>query len=119
MTDDTKDSWEEWMDNPLMTDQVEGFTFVEEPKFFTQTRQPFGRWDFFGTPRDDRDEVTRHQAYHINNDPDDPVRVLKRVVTWTVDEVPGDGEGQTPTAHILARNDEIQKRIDENTQPSA
>jgi len=118
MTDNGKpDDWEPWMDNPLLVDQLEGFTYEESPMYITQTRQPYGGWESFGTSRPERDEVTVHQAYHLNNRPEDPVRVLKKVVIWTVDEVPGTGEGQTDPQIILARNDEITKRVlDEKKQ---
>lgn len=117
MTDTSEPQWDGWMDNPLMTDQVEGFTWEEPALYTTQTKRPYGGWESFGTPRHDRDEVTVHQAYHINKTPDEPVRVLKRITIWTVDEVPGDGDGQTAAQEILARNEQItQRRLTKGTE---
>lgn len=110
-----------WMKYPLMTDQPEGAVIENDPEYVLQTRQPYGGWEPFSSPREDRDEVTRIQAYHLNKDPEDMnVRVLKKVVTWTVDEVPGRSEGQTPPEEILARNEEITDRLlkQGNQQPA-
>ncbi len=104
----------------LMTDQVEGFEAEGEPLWVMQTKLPDGRWVVDNSPRTDRDEVTRIQAFHLNKDINDHnLRVLKRAVVLIVDEVPGHGEGQTPPEQILARNEEITKRLlaeEENTQ---
>lgn len=108
---DKPEDWEPWMDNPLMVDQKEGFTFEEPPLYVMQTKQPYGGWEPFHTARQNRDEVTVHQAYHLNNGPEQPVRVLSKRVIWTVDEVPGHGEGQTPPEEILARNEQITRRL--------
>jgi hypothetical protein len=121
MTDTEKPGgWEPWMDNPLMLDQEQGFTYEEPARYHMQVKQPYGGWEPFTTPRENRDEVTRIQAFHLDKDPDDHnLRVWKRVVVWTLDEVPGRGEGQTPPEEILARNEEATKRLieaEENTQ---
>lgn len=113
MTDtDTPDGgWESWMDNPLMTDQQEGFEITEPPLHQMQVRQPDGSWMLFNSPRRDREEVTRIQASHLAKDPDDlDLRVLTKRVIWTVDEVPGHGEGKTPPEEIIARNEAATKR---------
>lgn len=107
----------------LMTDQAEGFEAEGELLWVMQTKLPDGRWVIDNTPRQSRDEVTRIQAFHLNKDFDDhTLRVLKRTIVWTVDEVPGYGDGQTPPEHILARNEEITRRLlteEESTQQSA
>lgn len=124
MTDVAEPGWEAWMDKPLTVDQPEGVEATEPDTFQMQVRESGGMWRPLGTPRADRDEVTRLQAYYINKDSengedgeDGKVRVLRRRVVWIVDEVPGDGEGQTPASAILARNDQItQDRFAEHTR---
>lgn len=104
--------WEPWMDNPLMVDQREGFELFDPPTYHLQVKQPYGGWEPFTTPRQDREEVTRIQAFHLNRNPaDQGLRVLTRHVIWTVTEVPGHGEGQTPPEEIIARNDETTQRL--------
>jgi hypothetical protein len=106
------DSTETWPSNPLMVDQPEGFTREDPPLFVMQMRQPDGTWEIFNSPRTNRDEVTRIQAYHLTVNPHDTtVRVLKKVEAWVVEEVPGYAEGQTPPEEILARNEEITNRL--------
>jgi len=115
MPDTPEPAREAWMDRPFMVDQAEGTEIVEDDVFQMQVQQPYGGWEPLGALRTDRDEVTRLQAYYLNEDakgePDGKVRVLRRSVVWTVDEVPGDGEGQTPASDILARNDMIIQRL--------
>lgn len=111
MPDTGEPQWEEWMDNPLLVDQPEGVEVVNPATWQMQLKQPNGSWAPLNNARNDRDEVTRIQAYYLSKEPDPPVRILKRVVTWTVDEVPGDGEGQTPAAEILTRNEAITQRV--------
>lgn len=97
---------EPWRGNPLQIDQPEGTVVESEPVWVMQIRQPYGGWDPFSNPRQDRDEVTRIQAFHLNKDENDlDLRVWKKVVIWTLDEVPGHNEGQTPPAEIIARNE--------------
>lgn len=114
------DSEELWRQNPMAVDQPQGLVIENDPVYVMQTRQPDGRWTQWGAPSDDRDKITSIQAYHLNDDPEDTgLRVWKRAVTWTLDEVPGDSDGQTPTAEILARNEENTKRLlEENKQPT-
>lgn len=96
---------EKLLDHPMASDQPEGTRHVEEPSYLMQVKQD-GRWIPFLTPSTDRDKVTRTQAFHLNKDPHDVgLRVWKREVIWTLDEVPGHGEGQTPPEEIIARND--------------
>jgi ABC-type proline/glycine betaine transport system substrate-binding protein len=106
MTDTEKpEDWEPWMDNPLQVDQETGTVIHVAPKYVMQDRQPSGAWQDWDHPRTDRDEVTSIQAFHLNKDPDDDgLRVWRCDVTWTLDEVPGHGPGQTPPSEILARN---------------
>lgn len=113
MTDTSNsEGWEPWMDNPLMLDQEQGFSLEEPVLYKLQVRQPYGGWEPFTTPRENREEVTRIQAFHLNKNPDDwAVRVIAKRVVWTVEEVPGDGEGQTPPEEILARNEETTRRL--------
>lgn len=109
--DEKPEGWEEWMDNPLCIDQPEGAEIVEAPIYQMQIKQPYGQWMPYSNPRRDRDEVTSIQAFHHTKHPDEPgLRVLKGVLTWTVDEVPGDGDSQTPAAEIVTRNEQIMKR---------
>jgi hypothetical protein len=111
---DAQDGWEEWMDNPLAIDNPEGTTVADPETWHMQLREPGGKWVAFNTPRTDRDEVTRIQAFHLNDNPGDTnLRVWKRQVSWVLDEVPGDGDGQTPTADIIARNEENTKLLAE------
>lgn len=106
------DETEPWKNNPRMVDQDEGFVFEEPPLYIMQTKQPYGGWEPFTTPRDNRDEVTRIQAFHLAKDiTDTGLRVWKKTVVWTLDEVPGTGEGQTPPEEIVARNDENTARL--------
>lgn len=124
MADTLKPTWEGWTDNPLMIDQPEGTEVVEPETFQMQIQQPYGGWEPLSNPRTDRDEVTRLQAFYLTKDkdgqPEGKVRVLRRCVTWTVDEVPGDGDGETPAATILARNDKNTERLlTEGNQPPA
>jgi hypothetical protein len=103
---------EPWMNNPLMVDQPEGATVEDPPLYIVQTKQPYGGWEEFITPRSDRDEVTRIQAFHLRKDPKDTgLRVWRRDVVWTLDEVPGHGEGQTPPEEILARNEQVTQTL--------
>lgn len=106
------DTTDAWNNKPLMTDQPEGFVCEETPLYILQTKQPEGSWEPHNTPREDRDEVTRIQAYYLTKDINDlGVRVLKRTVVWEVVEVPGYGADQTPPEEIMARNEEITKRL--------
>lgn len=109
--------WEAWMDNPLAVDQTEGAEITEPDTYHMQIRSG-DMWMPFSNPRTDRDEVTTIQAFHLNKHPDEPgIRVFTRRVIWILDEVPGDGTGQTPREEILARNKEIeQRRNAEQTQ---
>lgn len=115
------EAWEEWMDNPLAIDQLQGHTVREDPLYVMQARQTDARWVDFNTPRQDRDEVTRIQAQYLTKDPQDTgLRVWKREVIWTLDEVPGTELGQTPPGQILARNIENTNRLlaEESQQPT-
>lgn len=106
------DAAEPWKNKPLMVDQPEGFTCEETPVYVLQSKQPYGGWEPLNTPREDRDEVTRIQAYYLNKDFNDlGVRVIERKVIWTVIEVPGYGEGQTPPEEIVARNEKITRLL--------
>lgn len=106
------DTAEPWQNKPLMVDQPEGFVCEETPLYVLQTKQPEGNWEPHNTPREDRDEVTRIQAYYLNEDINDlGVRVLRRTVVWVVDEVPGYGDGRTPPEEIVARNERITKLL--------
>lgn len=112
---------EPWMSNPMMIDQSEGFTFTDEVVYQMQVQRPNGQWVQFNSERRDRDEVTRIQADDMRRRPDEtPLRVWKREVVWTMEEVPGYGYGKTAPEEILARNEEITKRLldTENKQQS-
>lgn len=115
MTETSEPVRQDWMDMPLMVDHQEGVEVVEPETFQMQVEQLDGSWMPLGSPRSDRDEVTRIQAYYLNHEKDGEsdgrVRVLRRIVTWTVDEVPGDGTGQTPASEILARNERLRTRL--------
>lgn len=115
MTETGEPARQDWMDMPLMVDQPEGVDVVEPETFHMQVQQPDGSWMPLGSVRSDRDEVTRIQAYYLNRekdgDSDGRVRVLRRIVTWTVDEVPGDKTGQTSAKEILARNERLTERL--------
>ena len=105
--------WEPWMDNPLMLDQPEGFVHEEPAKYFMQVKQPYGAWEPFNSPREKRGEVTRIQAFHLNKGPEGAhLRVWTRRIVWTLDEVPGHGESQTPPEEIIARNEANTKQND-------
>lgn len=123
MTDiDKTEAWEELMKNPLAIDQPVGTEVTDAEVYRMQVRQPDGTWMPFDVIRTDRDVVTRIQAFHLGNDPEDTgLRVWKGVMTWTLEEAPGRGEGQTPPEEILARNEENTKRLldkEENQQPT-
>jgi hypothetical protein len=70
-----------------------------------------GNWINWINPRADRDEVTRIQVSRARNYPDEKRRVIgERRLLW-VDEVEGDGEGETSKEALIARNEESTKRL--------
>jgi hypothetical protein len=119
-TSEPEGGWEPWMDNPFAIEQPERTVLLDVTSYQMQSRQSDGSWEPFNNPRTDRDEITMIQAFHLNKDPEDRgLRVLRKQVIWTVDEVPGRGEGQTPPEVIIARNEENKKKLTaEDEQPN-
>jgi hypothetical protein len=109
-----------WKNDPLKIDQLQGYVIETEPVYVMQTKLSHGAWVQSTNERVDRDEVTRIQAYHLAKDPDDTdLRVWRKVTVWTLDEVPGYGEGQTPPGEILARNEANTSRLAQENRQSA
>jgi hypothetical protein len=74
--------------------------------------QEDGRWTGpWGGVKSDRDEMTRVQAFRAKEDPKEKRRVIRRMILDFVDEVEGDGEGETSRTELLARNDENTARL--------
>lgn len=107
-------------DNPVLADQEEGFTVEFDPLYVMQIKQPHGGWEQFNSARENRDEVTGIQAFHLVKNPEEtPLRVWKRVTTLTLVEAPGHGEGHTHPDRVLDRNAEIVKRNTRQTPAQA
>lgn len=88
-----------------------GALVYEQTVFYMQIPDETGRWEEWDARRTDRDELTRVQADRARRFPQEKRRVLRRVIQLWVDEVEGDGEGETGRDELLARNEEITARL--------
>lgn len=100
---------------PLMQrDHEPGALISESEVFAMQVKDPEdGRWYEFLMPCEDRDQLTRIQVHRLH-DPQHPGerrRILRRVVQIWVEEVEGDGEGETSAEALIARNDANTERL--------
>lgn len=84
-----------------------GALIDEATKYVMQIRQDEdGRWTQFLGAYEDRDDMTRIQAYRLL-DVDlkgEKRRILRHVHQIFVDEIEGDGEGETSAEELIARN---------------
>lgn len=107
---------------PVMQRDYAPGTVIEERTLFSmQTQHEDGRWMDFLTPREDRDEMTRIQTHRLldADHKGERRRILRRVTWIIVDEVEGDGEGETSAEMLIARNAENTERLlKEDQQPA-
>jgi hypothetical protein len=77
-----------------------------------------GLWLRFDAGRVDRDEMTMVQAYRAERHPGEKRRVLRfeSITRVYVDEIEGDGDGETSKAELLARNEAATKKRLEQEQ---
>ena len=83
---------------------------VERIVHILQIQDEDGQFRDFLTPRADRDEITMIQVHRAKEYPEERRRVLTKATYIWVDEVEGDGEGETSREDLFARNDENTKR---------
>lgn len=77
-----------------------------------QIQDEEGRWiGPFGGIKSDRAEMTRVQLDRERRWPSEKRRILKHELHITVDEVEGDGEGETSHADLMARNEQDTARL--------
>jgi hypothetical protein len=88
-----------------------GALVEQEDTFYIQYQDEEGRWIHLGGMDDDRDRLTRTQAYRVKEYPEEKRRVIRHVTQTWIEEVEGDGEGETSQDALLARNEETTKRI--------
>ncbi len=91
-----------------------GALISEAESFCMQIQDEEGRWmGPFGGIKTDRAEMTRVQAYRAQHPmfEGEKRRIVRRVLLTWVDEVEGDGEGETSRDALLARNDETTARL--------
>lgn len=102
-------------------DHVPGTVITEWTLYVLQTQREDGRWMEFLTPREDRDEMTRIQTHRLldADHKGERRRVLRRVTQIIVDEVEGDGEGETSAEMLIARNTENTERLIKKDQQPA
>lgn len=92
---------------PLMQrDHAPGALVEEHTLYVLQYRDEEGRWMEFLTPDDDRDKMTRIQAHRLldTEHHGEKRRVMRRTTQIWVDEVEGDGPGETCAEELLERN---------------
>lgn len=93
-------------------DYHSGALIEENTSYVIQVQEEEGRWmGPFGGVKSDRDEMTRVQAFRAQEHPEEKRRIIRRVVLTFVDEVEGDGEGETSKTELLARNEENTARL--------
>lgn len=79
-------------------------------------------WHPNGATISDRDRMTLTQAYVHELKPGEKQRVLRIVVRTYIDEVIGDGAGETSGSDLLARNEQVTEALKSSEnwrQPSA
>lgn len=92
-------------------DYPTGALIDERITFYIQARDDEGRWMPLGGVDDDRDRLTRTQAFRAQEHPSENRRVVRHVLQSWVEEVEGDGEDETSKTALLARNDENTARL--------
>lgn len=93
---------------PADHDRVPNELVEQKEVFQLQVRDEEGQpWIDFGTPLADRDRMTTIQAFRITAYPTEKQRVVCHVVQTVVDEVIGDGPGETCVADLMARNEQV------------
>lgn len=77
-----------------------------------------GNWLTFDSSKADRDTVTRSQAFGLRKNPKERQRVFRHVTETYVEEIVGEGEGETRPEAVLARNEEnTQRLLNKDQQP--
>lgn len=101
-------------------DYAPGEVIDEHIDFILQIQDEEGRWMGFLTPREDRDEMTRIQTHRLLDvqHKGERRRVLRRVTQLIVDEVEGDGEGETNAETLIATNAANTERLLQKDQPA-
>lgn len=92
---------------PIMQRDYPAGTLVDEQHLYVmQYKDEDGRWIPFLSDTEDRDAMTRIQAYRLldTDHAGEKRRVMHRVIQVWVDEVEGEGEGETSAEALLARN---------------
>lgn len=93
-------------------DYPAGALVFENVSYVLNYREEDGRWiGPLGSHKEDRDEMTRVQAFRADKHPDEKRRVIRRVEQLWVDEIEGDGEGETSAAELAARNKKNTDRL--------
>jgi len=87
--------------------------------FQFQFQDEDGNWLTLDSSKADRDVVTRSQASGLRKNPKERQRILTHVIETYVDEIVGDGEGETSPDAVLARNEEITQRLLEQEKNSS
>lgn len=97
----------------MQRDHEPGVTVEERLLYGLQIQEDTGRWLDFLTPREDRDEMTRIQAHRLQDPKHDGERqrVLILATYVIVDEVVGDGEGETTAQQVIDRNTANTERL--------
>lgn len=102
MADDDQSEWPAGQ-----RDYPPGALMWEEVTYVLNTQEPGDRWmGPVGANKRDRDEMTRVQAFRADKYPDEKRRVIRVVEQYWVDEIEGDGEGETSRDELFARNQE-------------
>lgn len=109
MTEDIKDDQASWPAE--QRDYVPGEVMWEKTTYQLHYQEPDGRWMLLGAAKESRDEMTLVQTDRARRYPEEKRRIAQETVTVTIDEVEGDGEGETSREALFARNEEATKRL--------
>jgi hypothetical protein len=102
-------------------DRAVGDLVEKREVFQLQAKEPgMSDWVDLGAALADRDRITVIQAYVLNDRPQDRQCVLRHEIHTYVEEIIGDGEGETSPAELLARNEQVTAApiAKKNQQPS-
>lgn len=89
----------------------------KEELFQLQGQREDGSWGDLQTAISDRDAITRTQTYRFRQFPEERQRVLRIEVRVYVDEIIGDGDGETTGEDLAARNDFVTQALLDQGDP--
>lgn len=91
----------------------------QQIRYQMHIKEPDGRWMLFGAAKESRDEMTLVQADRARRFPEEKRRIAQEITKTVIDEVEGDGDGETSREELFARNEEITQRLLEQEKNSS